>query len=70
MASHPVLLRLSRTLSGKRELRNDPIMQMNVYAAEQLLELFTEEGVEIRYVSLLKDTKNQLTHACWYLYRP
>jgi hypothetical protein len=45
-------------------------MQMNIYPAEQLLELFTDEGVEVRYVSLLKDLKNQLTHACWYLYRP
>ncbi len=70
VASHPVLLRLSRSILGKRESRNDPVMQMNVYPAEQLLELFAEEGVEVRYVSLLKDLKNQLTHACWYLYRP
>jgi SAM-dependent methyltransferase len=70
VASHPVLLRLSRALLGKRALMRDPVMQMNVYPAEQLLELFAEEGVEIRYVSLLKDTKNQLTHACWYLHKP
>jgi hypothetical protein len=45
-------------------------MQMNVCTADQLLELFAEEGVEILYVSLFKGTKNQLPHAFWYLYRP
>jgi SAM-dependent methyltransferase len=70
VASHPLLLKLSRSILGKWESRSDPVMQINVYPAEQLFELFTDEGLEVRYVSLLKDLKNKLTHACWYLYRP
>jgi 2-polyprenyl-3-methyl-5-hydroxy-6-metoxy-1,4-benzoquinol methylase len=66
---HPLLLKLSRIILQKRKLKNDPVMQMNVYPPVQLIKLFHRRKVEVRCLSVIEDHKNALIHAGWYLVR-
>ena len=64
----PVTFKLSELFLGKSHPLTDPVTEMNVYPAHDLLLLTDELGIEVRHIAL--STNRNLTAAAWYLYRP
>ncbi len=69
ITSHPFILKVSRRILHKKQIAEDPVMQMNVYPVDRLLKLFTRQRIAVRYIELIEDRKNNLLHAGWYLCR-
>lgn len=67
--SSQIVTTIIRALRMKRTA-TEPVMQMNLYPAEDLLALFSAMGLEIRLIEFSRDADATLTQASWYLHHP